>query len=105
VHRSDAIKKYAAKLKIKLWFIPAGHTDELQPLDRAVFGAVKSIFRRRFAEQCHASPNGRLTKSAAVTILRDIWKNLSPASISLGWAIYVEDFGPDQDEADADWEE
>jgi hypothetical protein len=40
-----------------------------------------------------------------VAILREIWEGLSPAAISLGWAIYVEDSGPDEDADDVDWEE
>jgi hypothetical protein len=74
-------------------------------LDRAVFGAIKSIFRRRFEELCRRSPNGRVTKSVAVRILIEIWENLSPAAIHSGWAIYKDDFGPDADADDADWEE
>jgi hypothetical protein len=105
VHRSFLIKEYAREHGIKLWFIPAGHTDELQPLDRAVFGAIKSIFRRRFEALRRESPNDRVTKSVAIDILIDIWENVSPASIAAGWAIYEEDFGPDQNAPDAPWEE
>jgi hypothetical protein len=105
VHRSKEIKEHAQRVQIKLWFIPAGHTDELQPLDRAVFGAIKSIFRRRFEELCRRSPNGRVTKSVAVRILIEIWENLSPAAIHSGWAIYGDDFGQDAGAADRDWAE
>jgi hypothetical protein len=31
VHRSAEIKRHAAALEMKLWFIPGAHTDELQP--------------------------------------------------------------------------
>jgi hypothetical protein len=104
VHRSAEIKRHAAALEIKLWFIPGAHTNELQPLDCTIFGAMKSVFRRRFEEQCRLMHTDRLTKSAVIAILKEIWENFSPASISLGWAIYVDDFGPNQ-EADLDWEE
>jgi hypothetical protein len=46
-----------------------------------------------------------VTKSAVVQILIEIWDNLSPASIRSGWAIYEDEFGPDADEQDEDWEE
>jgi hypothetical protein len=105
VHRTPEIKRYAKARGIRLWFIPAGHTDELQPLDRAVFGAIKAIFRRRFEALRRESPNGRVTKSVAIEILLDIWEKLSPASIVAGWSIYEEDFGPDQEAPDALWEE
>jgi hypothetical protein len=37
-HGSPKIRDHAAILGIRLWFIPAGHTNELQPFDRALFG-------------------------------------------------------------------
>jgi hypothetical protein len=104
VHRSEQIKQYAADRCIKLWFIPAGHTDALQPLDRAVFGAIKSIFRRRFEECQRNSWEKRVTKTKAIAILQEIWNNLSVDSIRLGWAIYEPDFGPDVSD-DIEWEE
>jgi hypothetical protein len=71
-HHPEEIKEYARRLGIKLWFIPPGHTDALQPLDRAIFVAIESIFRRRFEEQCRQSPTARITKSTAVQILMEI---------------------------------
>jgi hypothetical protein len=38
----------AAGLGIDLLFIPPGMTDQLQPLDCSVFGALKSICRKLF---------------------------------------------------------
>jgi hypothetical protein len=104
VHRSEEITRYAERLAIRLWFIPPGHTDELQPLDRTVFGSMKAVFRCIFEEQRRQSPNDRITKWGAVQILMDIWNNLSTASIHQGWAISEEDFGPSDDD-DGDWEE
>jgi hypothetical protein len=94
VHRSEEIREYARRLGIKLWFIPPGHPDALQPLDRAVFGPIESICRHRFEEQCRQSPTARITKSAAIQILTEIWQSLSPAAIHSGWAIREDDCGP-----------
>jgi hypothetical protein len=105
VHRSEQIKQYAADRFIQLWFIPAGHTDALQPLDRAVFGAMKSIFRRKFEEYQRNSRDMRVSKSIAVAILNEIWNDLSIESIHLGWSIYGPDFGPEADnDNDFAWE-
>jgi hypothetical protein len=41
-HRTLDVKQFAARLNIELLYIPAGATDQLQPLDRMVFGALKS---------------------------------------------------------------
>jgi hypothetical protein len=105
LHRSDDTKRCATRRGIQLSFILAGFTDELQPLDRAVFGAVKAMFRRIFEELLRQSPNRRLTKATALQILKEIWARPSPASIRVGWSIYEDDFGPDDDADDADWEE
>jgi hypothetical protein len=110
IHRTDTIKGYAEKLGIVLWFIPAGYTDELPPLDRAVIGALKAIFRRRFEELCRESPNGRVTNTLALRLLNEIWAGLSPAAIHAGWAIHEDDFGPEDGDAPDDveygkWEE
>ncbi|KAH0795009.1 DDE superfamily endonuclease containing protein [Histomonas meleagridis] len=42
VHRCQQIQILAASLKITLHFIPPGLTDQLQPLDRRVFGCLKA---------------------------------------------------------------
>ena len=41
-HRSGKVKAKALELGIELIFIPPGSTDELQPLDRKVFGVLKA---------------------------------------------------------------
>lgn len=41
-HISEAVKKYAKKLKIKLIFVPACGTDTFQPLDHRIFAVLKS---------------------------------------------------------------
>jgi hypothetical protein len=105
VHRSDDIKKYARGRGIQLWFIRAGFTDARHPLNRAVFGAIKGMVRRIFEGHFRQSPNRRVTKATALQISKAIWAQLSPASIGAGWSIYEDDFGPDDDAHDADWEE
>lgn len=53
-HRTDDVKNFAAGLNIDLIYVPAGRTDEFQPLDRAVFGCLKvnakRLFRKRVQE-------------------------------------------------------
>jgi hypothetical protein len=100
VHRSKDVREFAANLGIRLWFIPAGHTDTLQPLDRAVFGAIKAMFRRLFELLRRGTPGGKVTKSNAMDILSNIWRDLSIDAIHAGWAIYEDDFGPEEDDDD-----
>jgi hypothetical protein len=75
-HGSEEIKEHARSLGIQLWFILARHTDERQPLDRVAFGAIKSVFRRRFKEQYWVADGGHITQSAAITIWMEIWRDL-----------------------------
>jgi hypothetical protein len=106
VHRSAEIKQYAAELGIRLWFIPAGHTDELPPLDRAVFGAIKAMFRRKFEALMRSRPNQQLRKAGAMDLLSEIWTELAAASIDQGWSIDEEDFGPSVDHDEyVEWDE
>jgi hypothetical protein len=101
VHRSQEIKEYGKELGIRLWFIPAGFTDRLQPLDRAVFGAMKAMFRHLFERALRDAGDHRVGKLQAMQILKDIWRDLSVSSIHKGWEVY-----DDEDEAceDVDWE-
>jgi hypothetical protein len=106
VHRSAEIKQYAAELGIRLWFIPAGHTDELQPLDRAVFGAIKALFCGKFEALMRARPNQQRTTAGAMDLLSEIWTELAPASVDEGWSVYEEDFGPSEDHEEyLEWDE
>ena len=52
-YRTDTVKQLAEALNIKLYFIPPGYTDLVQPLDVKVFGALKGTsakfsFRLRY---------------------------------------------------------
>jgi hypothetical protein len=50
-HRTQAVKDYAASLKIALKYIPAGQTGDLQPLDRRIFGDVKGRVGHLFLDR------------------------------------------------------
>jgi hypothetical protein len=62
VHRCEASRACAIELGIVLHFIPAGWTDELQLLDRYVFGVLKSICRKLFACHCTVAENTAVRK-------------------------------------------
>jgi transposase len=108
VHRSGETRRFAAELGIILHFIPPGWTDELQPLDRYIFGALKSICRRLFQRFCIGSAEERIRISDAVGFLREAWNQLETKVIARGWGIYEDVMGgPEEadDEDDGDWEE
>jgi hypothetical protein len=101
-HRAEANRTCAAELQIVLHFIPAGWTDELQPLDRDVFGALKRICRRLFASHCDAAEDVAVARSDAVKFLLQAWSDLEVAVIEKGWGISEDERG---DTANADDEE
>ena len=87
-HRDPQTKTLARSLNINLIFIPAGFTDELQPLDRAIFGVLKSHLRRLWRERFTDNPEAKFTKRVAVELLIPAWERISPELIAKSWAIY-----------------
>jgi hypothetical protein len=90
-HQTAPAKDLATELNIPLLSLPPGATDQLQPLDRTIFGALKStacgLFRRRTSHdpelkrsKCDAAPE----MIAARDILSD--RTLHPA-----WALYQDE--------------
>ena len=79
VHISDEVKETAQGLNIKLYLIPAGMTDELQPLDKKIFGPMKmfarELFRRRYEQDKHRG------KIEACEDMVWAWEKLSPETI------------------------
>jgi hypothetical protein len=75
-------------LNVELYYIPAGATDQLQPLDRVIFGALRSPARRLF--RCGVETNGglRSPKTEAVEDMTQIWEELTKDIVREGW-----DFG------------
>jgi hypothetical protein len=84
VHRFQESRKCAADLGVLLHFIPAGWTDEFQPLDRSVFGALKAMCRTLFARHCTAGDDVAVAKSNAVRFLLEARSALEVAVIEKG---------------------
>jgi hypothetical protein len=87
-HRNDTVKVFARNLGIDLYFIPPGMTDEFQPLDRSVFGVVKSHAKRLFRGRYHDDPYAKRDKKIAVQDLIWSWHRLDPEIVRDGWSIY-----------------
>jgi hypothetical protein len=45
-----------------------------------------------------------IVNQLSIVILADVWKNLEPKLIHRGWAIYENDFGPEEDEREGEKE-
>jgi hypothetical protein len=87
-HRTEDVKATAALLNIQLHYVPAGMTDALQPLDRVVFGALKSHARRLFRARVREEPQLRRTKQEAAQDMVSAWEMVSSETIIAGWDIY-----------------
>jgi hypothetical protein len=62
-------------LRIRLYFIHPGLTDILQPLDRAVFGALKAEYRAIYRYEMSQREDKAMTKAdfAAYLLLAWVW--------------------------------
>ena len=78
VHISERVKACAHNLNIKLYVIPAGMTDELQPLDRKIFGPLKAFVHSLFRKKVRESIDSEIKlKDACQNFIR-AWERLSP---------------------------
>jgi len=84
-HRTMDVKAFAVQLGITLHCIPAGGTDQFQPLDLLIFGALKSTARRLFLQRIRDRPRDKVTKPEAVQILIWAWMHLQEEIIEEAW--------------------
>jgi hypothetical protein len=80
------MRNSAAELGIHLLFIPPGLTDEMQPLDRFVFGVMKAYGRRMY-RNC-ASSSEQTNKQVTAAFLVRAWKAVSTTVLDEAWATY-----------------
>jgi hypothetical protein len=83
-HRCQETKDLANLLQIQLEFIPPGMTGECQPLDRRIFGNLKSRARSRFARMCCQEGEGP-TMEDSVAMLVDAWKSIGQDEVLDAW--------------------
>ena len=80
-HLTDDVKELADQLNIKMYLIPAGFTDMLQPLDKKIFGPMKTFARKLFRMRYTNDPNHRRTKLEACQDMVRAWERLTPELI------------------------
>jgi hypothetical protein len=91
IHRQKATKSHAASLGINLLFIPPGMTDELQPLDRYVFGVMKANCRHSYRRFIQADPEAVVNQRIAARFLVRAWESVSTQTLDEAWCIYDEE--------------
>ena len=80
-HITPAAKQAAEDNNIKIHLIPAGMTDEYQPLDKRIFGPMKSHARKMFRLAIRENPDLKRTKKDACAEIVRCWELLSPDTI------------------------
>ncbi len=80
-HVTDKVKDAAKSLNIALHLIPAGMTDELQPLDKKIFGPLKTFARKLFHQRYQNSPEERRTKRDACQDMVRAWEKVTSEMI------------------------
>ena len=83
-HRAENVKTVAANLEIGLTFIPAGQTDEWQPLDRRIFGILKKRASSMFDNLMITKNSDSFDIVDAVVILAR-WSQITQQEILSSW--------------------
>jgi transposase len=101
-HDTLEIHARADELSIELVFIPRGGTGTYQPLDRRVFGALKSKGRAKWMRHAFQNPGAECTRPEAARLLLESWEELPEACVQSGWDL---DQDPEADESSDDGED
>ena len=80
-HITSDVKETAESLNIQLHLIPAGMTDELQPLDKKIFGPLKMFARHLFHTRYADDPEEPRSKLSACQDMVRAWERLSSDTI------------------------
>jgi hypothetical protein len=91
VHRQEPTKSLAASLRINLLFIHPGMTDELQSLDRYVFGVMKANCRHSYRRFIQANPEAVVNQHIPAGFLIRAWESVSTQTLDDAWCIYDEE--------------
>jgi hypothetical protein len=99
-HRSADVRAVATLYEIELVFIPPGCTDRLQPLDRKVFGALKSFARQQWRRHYHETFGAKVKRSTIAQGLVEAWNRLTPKPIEAAWEIYEKGWNLEEQEVE-----
>ena len=80
-HITDKVYQTAKELNIKFYLIPAGMTDDLQPLDRKIFGPLKRFASKLFSNRYRDEPAMKRTKIDACQDMVRSWERITSEQI------------------------
>ena len=87
IHKEEAIRTISQTLNIELIFVPPGATDELQPLDRYVFGTMKGVAERKWRQLYEIGEKEKFGKTEMAQIAIASWEAVGPRALEKAWEI------------------
>ena len=87
-HRREDVKQLAQELGMGLEFVPAGQTDQWQPLDRKIFGNLKMQSVKLFNEMVTKKKLTDVDLVDAIVILAEAWGNVTQEAVVDAWSIF-----------------
>jgi hypothetical protein len=84
-HRDSEVKETAEEAEITVTFIPAGQTDEWQPLDRRIFGSLKQRAIGRWSRQFLRDMEPELSVNTALLNLLESWHSIGEEEVREAW--------------------
>lgn len=81
-HRDRKVQKNSP---VHLEWIPGGLTDQYQPLDRRIFGSLKSRARARMDAWLRTHSMTEMDCIVPIRILLDAWDSITEAEVKGAW--------------------
>jgi hypothetical protein len=88
VHKSQETRQTARALNIDLYFVPAGQTDCLQPLDISIFGPLKASAKRHFRIFMSKTTESNVSMAAMTSGLIEAWEKMQTYTVLQSWDLY-----------------
>lgn len=87
-HTSQKVRNKAEELNIRLYFIPSGMTDILQPLDLSIFAPLKSITNKKIKNLLFGNQNRIIGMKNVVRFIQEAYESLSIDNLISAWEQY-----------------
>ena len=86
-HMTELVRETARKNNIQLLYIPTSATDIYQPLDRRIFGAIKSKYAAKSDDYMFSYDTGP-DKPKAADMFLECWAELSRSTVIAAWDLH-----------------
>ena len=95
-HTTKSVREEAHKNNIRLVYIPTSATDLYQPLDKRIFGAIKSKYSSKCDDYLFEFDEGP-SKAKAADMFLECWAELNRDTIISAWDLCEESESEDED--------